>query len=45
MCIRDSYETANEGLARGWDEEIKIVLEAIYRFEKEMNGAGNEAAE
>ena len=30
------YETANEGLARGWDEEIKIVLEAIYRFEKEM---------
>ena len=39
------YETANEGLARGWDEEIKIVLEAIYRFEKEMNGTGNEAAQ
>lgn len=30
------YETANEALAVGWDEEIKIVLEAIYRFEKEM---------
>lgn len=28
------YETANEGLAKGWDEEIRIVLEAIYRFEK-----------
>lgn len=27
------YETANEALAIGWDEEIKIVLEAIYRFE------------
>ena len=39
------YETANEGLARGWDEEIKIVLEAIYRFEKEMTGTGNEAAQ
>lgn len=31
------YETANEGLARGWDEEIKIVLEAIFRFETELN--------
>ena len=30
------YETANEALTVGWDEEIKIVLEAIYRFEKEM---------
>ena len=30
------YETANEGLANGWDEEIKVVLEAIYRFEKEQ---------
>ena len=39
------YETANVGLARGWDEEIKIVLEAIYRFEKELNGTGNEAAQ
>lgn len=29
------YETANEGLARGWDEEIRIVLEAIARFETE----------
>ena len=29
------YETANEGLAKGWDEEIKVVLEAIYRFETE----------
>ena len=32
------YETENEGLVRGWDEEIKIVLEAIYRFETEQNG-------
>ena len=30
------YETANEGLATGWDEEIKVVLEAIYRFDQEM---------
>ena len=29
------YETANEGLAKGWDDEIKVVLEAIYRFETE----------
>ena len=29
------YETANEGLATGWDEEIRVVLEAIYRFDKE----------
>lgn len=32
------YETANEGLATGWDEEIRVVLEAIYRFEKEQGG-------
>ena len=30
------YETANVALAVGCDEEIKSVLEAIYRFEKEM---------
>lgn len=29
------YETENHGLATGWDDEIRIVLEAIYRFEKE----------
>lgn len=27
------YETANPGLADGWDNEIKVVLEAIYRFD------------
>ena len=29
------YETVNTGLAQGWDDEIKVVLEAIYRFDKE----------
>jgi uridine phosphorylase len=29
------YETENHGLAAGWDDEIRIVLEAIYRYEKE----------
>lgn len=29
------YETENPGLATGWDDEIRIVLEAIYRYEKE----------
>ena len=29
------YETENKGLASGWDDEIRIVLEAIYRFEQE----------
>ena len=32
------YETSNEGLATGWDVEIRVVLEAIYRFEKEQGG-------
>ena len=27
------YETTNDRLAKGWDDEIKVVLEAIYRFE------------
>ncbi|MHB1394408.1 MAG: nucleoside phosphorylase [Clostridia bacterium] len=27
------YETENPGLAKGWDNEIKVVLEAIYRFD------------
>ena len=36
------YETANEALAVGWDEEVKIVLEAIYRFEKEMEAKKRE---
>ncbi len=27
------YETENKGLANGWDDEIRVVLEAIYRFE------------
>lgn len=30
------YENVNEGLVKGWDEEIKIVLEAIYRFEQKL---------
>lgn len=30
------YETENQGLAKGWDDEIRIVLEAIYRFEQEQ---------
>lgn len=29
------YETVNTGLVQGWDDEIKVVLEAIYRFDKE----------
>ena len=28
------YETVNHGLVEGWNNEIKIVLEAIYQFEK-----------
>ena len=39
------YETANQGLARGWDEEIKIVLEAIYRFEQEQTQRCTDGAE
>lgn len=39
------YETENEGLVRGWDEEIKIVLEAIYRFEMETSGKKTEKGE
>lgn len=30
------YETENIGLAEGWDDEIRVVLEAIYRFEEEQ---------
>lgn len=30
------YETENKGLATGWDDEIRVVLEAIYRFEMEQ---------
>lgn len=30
------YEGENTGLANGWDDEIRVVLEAIYRFEKEQ---------
>lgn len=29
------YETTNERLAKGWEDEIQVVLEAIYRFETE----------
>ena len=31
------YEKANEGLIKGWDNEIQVVLETIYRFEKRFN--------
>ena len=31
------YETVNTGLVQGWDDEIKVVLEAISRFDKENN--------
>ncbi len=31
------YETENTGLANGWDDEIRVVLEAIYRFEQEQH--------
>lgn len=30
------YETANDALAKGWENEIKVILEAIYRFDKEQ---------
>lgn len=30
------YETENKGLANGWEDEIRVVLEAIYRFETEQ---------
>jgi uridine phosphorylase len=30
------YETENKRLAVGWDQEIKIVLEAISRFDAEQ---------
>lgn len=29
------YETKNERLYQGWEDEIQVVLEAIYRFETE----------
>ncbi len=29
------YEKENTGLTIGWDDEIRVVLEAIYRFETE----------
>lgn len=31
------YETENTSLAKGWDNEIKLVLEAIYRFDCKHN--------
>ncbi len=33
------YETFNDRLAEGWEREIKVVLEAIYRFEKSRGAA------
>lgn len=29
------YEKANEGLIKGWDDEIQVVLETIYRFDRQ----------
>lgn len=31
------YETTNDRLAQGWEDEIQVVLEAIYRFETGQN--------
>jgi uridine phosphorylase len=31
------YETENKKLVEGWDQEIKVVLEAISRFDAEKN--------
>jgi uridine phosphorylase len=28
------YETANEKLVQGWEHEIRVILEAIYRFDQ-----------
>jgi uridine phosphorylase len=28
------YETVNEKLVRGWEHEIRVILEAIYRFDQ-----------
>ncbi|MCI6172983.1 MAG: nucleoside phosphorylase [Clostridiales bacterium] len=33
------YEKENSDLAVGWEDEIKIVLETIYRFEKLQGGS------
>jgi len=30
------YETENLGLVKGWDNEIKVVLEAIYRYDSKQ---------
>lgn len=34
------YDKENTGLAEGWDNEIKVILEAIARFEAKMNLQG-----
>ena len=31
------YEKANEGLITGRENEIQVVLEAIYRFDQQYN--------
>ncbi|MDR1618837.1 MAG: hypothetical protein LBS06_07315, partial [Treponema sp.] len=28
------YETVNEKLVQGWEHEIRVILEAIYRFDQ-----------
>ncbi|MEG1878736.1 MAG: nucleoside phosphorylase [Pseudoflavonifractor sp.] len=33
------YETTNDGLARGWENEIKVVLETIWNMEQKKNKA------
>ena len=35
------YETENRKLAEGWDKEIKVILEAISRFDRELKGRSN----
>jgi len=40
------YEGVNEGLVKGWDNEIKVVLEAIYNYEtKGYEDFGNSLTE
>jgi len=40
------YEGVNEGLVKGWDNEIKVVLEAIYNYEtKGYQDFGNSLTE
>ena len=40
------YEGVNTGLVKGWDNEIKVVLETIYNYEtKEYEALSNSLTE